>query len=191
MLDRLDDDDAEHFDDRPRACSTAPAIAYAARRDARPRARLLHAHRVRVQVRRARRPVGARRRRPLRRPGRAARRARDARAAAGRPGSSGSCWRSTRAAAAPQRRRLRRRRRGPARARLRARASSCAARGLRAELDLAGRSIKGQMKQADRIGAAQRGDPRRRRRRAAPRHGERRAARARPRATGAIGGAGR
>ena len=31
--------------------------------------------------------------------------------------------------------------------------ASCAGAGLRAELDLAGRSLKGQMKQADRIGA--------------------------------------
>ena len=56
--------------------------------------------------------------------------------------------------------------------------------GLHAELDLAGRSIKGQMKQADRIGARARGDPRRGRWRRGARHGDRRAAPARPRTGG-------
>ena len=65
-----------------------------ARRHPGPRARLLHAHGLRVHVRRARRAVGAGRRRPLRRPGRGARRAADAGGRLGRRGSSGSCWRS-------------------------------------------------------------------------------------------------
>ena len=49
----------------------AMGIAYVARRHARARARLLHAHGLRVHVRRARRPERHRRRRALRRPRRA------------------------------------------------------------------------------------------------------------------------
>ena len=77
----------------------------------------------------------------------------------------------------PPARRLRRRRRRPREPRAGARRSSCAARASRAELDLAGRSLKGQLKQADRLGARTRvildddGEAH------AARHGDRRAAR--------------
>ena len=73
LLDRLTDADAEHFAtvcallDRGR-----PVLR--GRRHARARARLLHAHGVRVHLGRARRAVRGRRRRPLRRPDRADRR---------------------------------------------------------------------------------------------------------------------
>ena len=107
--------------------------------------------------------------------------ARRPRAAAGRPGSSGSCSRSPSPSPsrAPTSSSPRRTARASARFAL---VRELRGAGLRAELDLAGRSIKGQMKQADRIGArravildedgARRG----------ARHAERRAARARPRA---------
>ena len=55
--------------------------------------------------------------------------------------------------------------------------ASCATPGLSAEVDLAGRGLKGQLKHADRIGAAPGAHPRGRRQRPAARHGERRAAR--------------
>ena len=85
------------------------------RPDPGPRPRLLHADDLLLRLRRARRPVGDRRRRPLRRPDRAARRAGRRRRSAGRPGSSGSCWPWTRRRRAPEPRdALRRRRRGRA-----------------------------------------------------------------------------
>ena len=67
-----------------------------ARPDARARPRLLHADRVRVHLRGARRAERRRRRRTLRRPRRAARRAARRRAWAGPQGSSGSCSPATR-----------------------------------------------------------------------------------------------
>ena len=73
-----------------------------ARPDPGARARLLHAHGLRLHCRGPRRPVRGRRRRPLRRPGRAARRPADPRGAAGRPGSSGSCWPSARSPRSPR-----------------------------------------------------------------------------------------
>ena len=95
-----------------------------------------------------------RRRRALRRADRADRRAADARHAAGRPASSGSCW------PAAARRRPRRRSTstsptpGPSCAPRRSGSPPTrAARATRARLELAGRSLKGQLKQADRAGA--------------------------------------
>ena len=73
-----------------------------ARRHARARHRLLHAHDLRVHLRRAGRAVGRRRRRALRRAHRAARRPADARHGLGRRASSGCCWRP---ASGPRRRR--------------------------------------------------------------------------------------
>ena len=97
---------------------------------------------------------GRRRRRPLRRAGRAARRAAHARASAGPPASSGSCSRRpARRRPREPRRRVRRRRRTSDRARgVRAR---CALRatGCRRRWSRPGRSLKGQLKQADRLGA--------------------------------------
>ena len=54
MLDRLDGEDAEHFETVRRLLDQA-GIAYELDGDPRPRARLLHAHRVRVPLR----PVSA------------------------------------------------------------------------------------------------------------------------------------
>ena len=153
MLDRLDDEDAEHFAEVRRAARPARGSTTSVDGDPGPRPRLLHAHRVRVRVRA----------RSTRRRGRSAaagattawsRRsaARRPRAAAGRPGSSGSCWRSTSRRAEPTADVFVA---GPEASRARAFALVRELRGagLRAELDLAGRSLKGQMKQADRLGA--------------------------------------
>ena len=63
------------------------------RPDAGTRARLLHPHPVQVRMRAARCPVGDRRRRPLRRPDRAARRFSRRPVAAGRSASTASPWR--------------------------------------------------------------------------------------------------
>ena len=90
LLDSLSAEDREHFDE---VCD-APARRghrLGARRHARARHRLLHAHDLRVHLRRAGRAVGRRRRRALRRPDRAARRPADARAWAGPRASSGCC----------------------------------------------------------------------------------------------------
>ena len=65
--------------------------ALRARPDAGARPRLLHAHGLRVHLRRARGAIGSRRRRSLRRPDGAARRAADARLGLGGRASSGSC----------------------------------------------------------------------------------------------------
>ena len=155
LLDRLDPDDAEHFERGPRAARRRrPALR--ARPDARARHGLLHAHGVRVHQRRARRPVGRRRRRPLRRPDRAARRASDAgvrlgrrsradaagraRGSRRRPSSSTCSWRSPSAT----------RPRGAA---FELALATRGAPGLQAQLELAGRSLKGQLRHADRIGA--------------------------------------
>ena len=123
--------------------------------------RLLHAHGVRVHERRAGRAVGRRRRRALRRAGRAARRAADAR---------GRLGRRRRADPAGGRREphgCRRRRRSSSRCRRRSGGASgfallrATARAERsAELGEPGRSVKGQMKQADRVGRALDGDRR-------------------------------
>ncbi len=77
LLDRLTDDDREHFEAVRRLLDVA-GLAHEVDTHARARARLLHAHRVRVHLRRPRRPVGRRRRRPLRRADREARRTADA-----------------------------------------------------------------------------------------------------------------
>ena len=78
LLDELSPDDAEHFAEVRRLLD-AVELAVRGRPDARARPRLLHAHGVRVHLRRARRAERRRRRRALRRPGRAARRPADAR----------------------------------------------------------------------------------------------------------------
>ncbi len=170
LLDALEGEDAEHFeavrgllDDAGRALRGGP--------DDGARARLLHAHRLRAPLRRARRAVPGRRRRALRRADRAARRRRRRPPAAGRSGSSGSRWRSARTS-------------GPRevevfivagdeqRERALALATELRRAGVSADLDLAERSSKGQMKQADRSGATRTRDPRGGRGRAA-RHGDR------------------
>ena len=105
LLDHLDDEDAEHFAE-VRALLDAARGRLRGRSDARARPRLLHAHRVRVHLRRARRAERRRRRGPLRRAGRRSSAGpAHARAWAGRPASSGSCSRaSRRRLAAPRRR---------------------------------------------------------------------------------------
>ena len=88
ITDRLCDACAAHFA-AVKAHLDGARRAVPRRAGARPRPRLLHADGVRVLRRGPRGPAaGARRRRPLRRPGRAARRQADARA-------SGSAWAST------------------------------------------------------------------------------------------------
>ena len=124
------------------------------RPDPGPRPRLLHAHDLLLRLRPARRPVGDRRRRPLRRPDRAARRPADA---GGRLGGG------DRADPAGARRGGARRRgatpssRSPTTAsgsgRWRWPGGELRHAGLSAEVDLAGRGLKGQLKHADRIGA--------------------------------------
>ena len=134
----------------------AAARAVRDRRDARARPGLLHAHRLRVHERRARRAERRRRRRALRRPRAGARRRRRRPAWAGRPASSGSCS-PPRSARCPSRS-------STSTSRSPSRSRSCAARrsaiaaearraGVPAQLELAGRSLKGQLKQAGRIGA--------------------------------------
>ena len=95
MIDRLSDADARALR-RGAPAARRRGDRLRARPAAGARARLLHAHGVRVPLRRARRAERHRRRRALRPPDRAARRAADARAPAGRPGSSGSRRRSSR-----------------------------------------------------------------------------------------------
>ena len=101
------------------------------RPDPGPRPRLLHAHDLLLRLRRARRPVGDRRRRPLRRPGRAARRPADAggRLGGGDRADPAGPGRGGRAAGA--RRLHRRRRRRAAAAGDGAGASSCETPGSR------------------------------------------------------------
>ena len=89
LLDRLDPADAEHFAAGARAARSQRG-RLRDRPDPGPRPRLLHADRLRVRVRRGSAPSRDRRRRPLRRPDRAARRAADARRAAGRWAWTGS-----------------------------------------------------------------------------------------------------
>ena len=74
---RLEGEDAEHFAE-VRALLDAAGVAYEDRPDPGPRPRLLHADDLLLRLRSARRAVGGRRRRPLRRPDRAARRPADA-----------------------------------------------------------------------------------------------------------------
>ena len=143
--------------------STSQTVRGAARRrrrrlrgrpDARARPRLLHAHGLRVHLRRARRAVGRRRRRPLRRAGRAARRPADAGHRLGgrrRADAAGRAPRRRSRAAARPLRRLRRA--GAARRPRSGSPPTRAAPGHAARLELAGRSLKGQLKQADRAGA--------------------------------------
>ena len=160
MVDRLDQADAEHFAE-VRSLLDQAGVAYA-----------LDGTLVRgldyytrtvfeFESEAPRRPGGdARRRRALRRPGRGARRPADARLRLGR-----------RDRADPARARTSRSRsRSPTSSSPRRSGQSERAfalvrelrgAGLRAELDLAGRSLKGQMKQADRIGARAHRDPRR------------------------------
>jgi histidyl-tRNA synthetase len=120
--------------------------------DARPRPRLLHAHRVRVHQRRARRPVGRRRRRALRRPVELL----------GGPPTPGIGWAAgdradparVRRAPAPHRRPISYIAHGSrTRAPTPSSSRSTRARPACAQLELAGRSLKGQLKHADRLGA--------------------------------------
>ena len=153
LLDRLADDDREHFE-AVRALLDGGGPGLRGRRDARARPRLLHAHRVRVHLGRARRAVGRRRRRALRRPDRADRRAADAghrlggrrRADAddGDRAARGRRRRSTCSSPTP----------GPSTAAAAFRLAADARRaGQAATLELGGRSLKGQLRQADRAGA--------------------------------------
>ena len=133
------------------------------RPDPRARPRLLHADDLLLRLRPARRPVRDRRRRPLRRPDRAARRAADA---GGRLGGGIerillALGEEAETPAAPHvfispSTRARTRRGGTALAL----AGELRRAGLGAEVDLAGRSAKGQFKHANRIGADLRRDPR-------------------------------
>ena len=130
------------------------------------RARLLHAHRVRVPLatRSARRAASAAAAATTGWSSRSA--ATRRRAPAGRPASSGSRRRWRRRASRRGRRRaagsdgrparvpVRDHRARGARAGLRASISELRAGGVGATMDLGGRSLKGQMKQADRMGAA-------------------------------------
>ena len=106
ITDHLSAGAREHFE-AVRALLDARGVGLPRRADARARARLLHAHRVGVQVAAARRPVDHRRRRALRRAGRGHRRAADARRRASAPGWSGCCWRSARPPEADDARRRR------------------------------------------------------------------------------------
>ena len=153
LLDRLDAEDAEHFA-TVRELLDAAGVAVRGRPDARARARLLHAHGVRVHLRRARRPERRRRRRALRRADGDHRRPADARAWAGRPGSSGSCSASPPPPVAPPPLDLYVAYAGPEHAGAAFRLAADARRaGHSARLELGGRSLKGQLKQADRAGA--------------------------------------
>ena len=163
MLDRLDGADAEHFAE-VRACSTRPGVGYELDGTPRPRPRLLHPDRVRVRVRRASAP--RRRRSAAAAATTASSRcsaARRRRPAAGRPGSSGSCsrWASRSPRRSPTSSSPRRTARASAPSRW---SSELRGAGLRAELDLAGRSHEG----PDEAGRPDRrpadGDPRRGRR---------------------------
>ena len=79
LIDRLPQEDLDHFAEVQDLLRAAD-LSYTRRHDARARAGLLHAHAVRVPVRRAGSGAEhARRRRPLRRPGRGPRRPADAR----------------------------------------------------------------------------------------------------------------
>ena len=103
MLDRLDDDDAEHFAELRRLLDQS-GVEYELDGDPRARARLLHADRVRVRVRAPRRAGGDARRAAVATTAWSRRSAARRRpAAAGPPGSSGSCWRSTSPSPCPRR----------------------------------------------------------------------------------------
>ena len=91
ITDHLCDACAEHFAAGARVSSTRAGVAVRDLAGAGARARLLHPHGVGVRHHRARRTGHDRRRRPLRRPGRAARRPADARRRASARASSG-CW---------------------------------------------------------------------------------------------------
>ena len=121
--------------------------------------RLLHPHDVRVRSRRARRGAERdRRRRSLRRAGRAAGRPADARHRLRRRASSASLLACDAEGVFPapesDRRRVRGRHDRRRRRRSRAHATSCASPASRADRAFDGRSMKAQMKAADRSGAA-------------------------------------
>ena len=156
LLDRLAPEDAEHFE-RVKALLDDAGIALRARPHAGARPGLLRPDRVGVHLRRARRPVGRRRRRALRRADRAARRRRR------RPGVGWAAGveRMLLAAgeqpvAARPRRPVRRHRPHATTPRAQAPSSSPttpAGPACSAQLELAGRGLKGQLKHADRLGA--------------------------------------
>ncbi len=144
---------------RSAPCSIGNGVSYDIDPDPGARARLLHAHAVRVRVRAPRRPVRDRRRRSLRRPDRAARGPADAGLRLG-----ARAWTASRLALEQQEgaaaTRARSRRDGvfvvaedDDRERALTLATELRRAGIPADLDLAGRAIKGQMKQADRVGA--------------------------------------
>ena len=178
LLDRLDRRGRRALRRGPRAARRRRA-RLRARPDARARARLLHAHGVRVHQRRARRAVRRRRRRALRPADRAARRAADARLGWA-AGVERMLLAGRRAAGRAELGRPVRRAGRAATRRATAFELAREARraGLSAQLELAGRSLKGQLKHADRIGARYVAIVGERRRRCAQGHGVRRAARA-------------
>ena len=149
---RLEGEDAEHFDE-VRALLDRAGVHYELDPTLVRGLDYYTPHRLLVRVRAARRPVGGRRRRPLRRPDRAARRAADPgrragprdRADAARADEHGgeTAVSDVFVAAAG----------GAARAGPRPRRSSCAAPGSPPTSTSPGRGFKGQMKQADRSGA--------------------------------------
>ncbi len=155
LLDHLDADDVEHFA-AVRELLDAAEIAVRDRPDARARPGLLHAHGLRVHLGRARRAERRRRRRALRRRSPSSSAAPRRPGWAGRPASSGSCS-PPRSARCPSRSAT-----CSSRSRATPRAHRTAAFTLAAEarragvptqLELAGRSLKGQLKQAARLRA--------------------------------------
>ncbi len=95
MLDRLDDDDAEHFA-AVRRMLDAAGVAYELDGTLVRGPRLLHAHGLRVHLRAARRPVGRSAAAAATTAWSSSSAGPRRRRSAGRPGSSGSCWRSAR-----------------------------------------------------------------------------------------------
>ena len=152
LLDALEGEDARALRGRTRPARPGRR-PLRGRPDDGARARLLHAHGLRAPLRPPRRPVAGGRGRPLRRPDRAARRAADpgdrlgdrdrARRAGARTSPSAS--RRSRSSSSPT---------TGTRERALALATELRRAGVPADLDLAERSQKGQMKQADRSGAA-------------------------------------
>ena len=165
---------AGHFAQVVQAGLRALDIPFTVDDTARARPRLLPAHHVRVRRRHHRfGPERTRRRRPLRRPRRGPRAARRPPASASPSGSTAPCWPATTKAVfgPPDRRRRRvrgRHHRRPARRCVLT--EELRAAGLRADRAYENRSMKSQMKAADRSGAPY--AVHRRQRRARGRHGD-------------------
>ena len=115
IVESLEGEDAEHFA-AVRALLDVGRGRLRDRPDPGPRHRLLHAHDLLLRLRRARRPVGDRRRRSLRRPDRAARRSADAGGRLGGRDRADPAGARRRGGAGRSRRLRRRRRSEPARA---------------------------------------------------------------------------